>query len=1127
IIFDPIEPNMGIYDIRRTDRFIKAFDDFQAILDTYGGDIEWQRKYEKSELSGRNCLKHYQLETYFAYEYMKNEAFRDYVDEQGFDGKQFKTQGFVSADKAVNLEKNMSSQCAATIKKMIKNEEIDPEGLKTAYNGLGVDLGYIDPNVSAIVDRNRLEAGREGLCKNLDCPDELMSIELNFPVTPDPIEGYTSRRTDRFKEAYLAFQRIADASTKNANWERKHEQGELGGVNCVRYYQLESYFANEYLNNKVFQQFIDRQGLNGEQFKRQGFDASRKGIRLEQEMSKSCPDLTEALQDQSPNTAGMQTAFNVLAKDLGIITEIAEESMPEDTETSAPKNAAKPTNQLPVKAETAKDESSGAAANTTIAAPMEATDEPAEDTPPAAPKNVASLEGIEDMNKRKQVEMLSERVAQLPNKASVMPQINKLTSDLADAATDLERLQKEVKSSKGEASDLKTVQTYLEDGLSGFQKDAKALTDFEPKLPNPALDEQVQAVNKRSDQLNQEAKALAGKGKDLNKKLGKVDKDLEKVAQDLADRNKAKADLLEQLDKVEADQQALRNELADKPKKKLEKLTKETGAAIADANKLYEALAEETNKGKALQNELAALEAEKEKLAKELDALQTQTDALQAAQNEAKNDYDQAAETVAAIQAEEAKREGLQDKMEALPSESALGNAVADCSSGMRDLKVTFEVLDEEQDRLREELDKRRDRANDLLDTAIELKSAISELKSDNNDDPLMYKIVRAADELTDAVDDVRTDLSDLKEQRSTALDALRDLNQNISDLKQGYNEQATAFNELETGLNELLPQKRRLMERIEAGEGDVDQLSADVDAFLKRFKVLEADARCEGLEDLEAAKTEIEDQQKNIQSEADELANALGTADESLSDLQAQLDGLRQKEVAETEKVEALQKEEEKMQEMFADKSLKIEPVPLEEWSEETEVARDAWETTLQEEEELVEGLKGRYYEVKLKRADEVVAILFPVGRYYMNMDAFNQDYGAAIGTFIYEATYHLDEGKRVKLFIQGSADATGDETFKGNLNSEYLFNEIDVLPKKSEGFENELETKDIPRSGFTNSDLPNLRAKYLKEIISFRSFDKLDAVLLDGVVTDTEDEKERNATLYLFISDEVLGKG
>ena len=173
-----------------------------------------------------------------------------------------------------------------------------------------------------------------------------------------------------------------------------------------------------------------------------------------------------------------------------------------------------------------------------------------------------------------------------------------------------------------------------------------------------------------------------------------------------------------------------------------------------------------------------------------------------------------------------------------------------------------------------------------------------------------------------------------------------------------------------------------------------------------------------------------------------------------------------------------------------------------------------------------MVAGYKGRYFEVNLKDASKNATILFPIGKYFMNKKTFRKQYGATIGSFVVEALFHLkkDDQQRVKLFIQGSADGVGSSTFRGDLNADYYYESVNVLPSTGgERFESEAVERSVPASNFKNSDLPNLRAQFLKELISVYT-DKFDPILLEGIVVDAENEKERNAIIYLFIPEDLL---
>ena len=205
----------------------------------------------------------------------------------------------------------------------------------------------------------------------------------------------------------------------------------------------------------------------------------------------------------------------------------------------------------------------------------------------------------------------------------------------------------------------------------------------------------------------------------------------------------------------------------------------------------------------------------------------------------------------------------------------------------------------------------------------------------------------------------------------------------------------------------------------------------------------------------------------------------------------------------------------------------VKLDPVEPKEWTESFEVKRDYWEAVFHPDDEVVEGYRGRYFQVALKNANKKIKLLFKPGEYCMKKRDFRDSYGAVIGAFVTESLHALrkSEQEGIKLFVQGSADIAGQNTFKGNLDEQFLYNEVSVLPIRgeSERFGSTTQSIEIPERGFTNEDLPNLRGNFLREMISIYSR-KLQPILLEGAVTDKLDKEDRNAVIYLFIPESLV---
>ncbi len=222
------------------------------------------------------------------------------------------------------------------------------------------------------------------------------------------------------------------------------------------------------------------------------------------------------------------------------------------------------------------------------------------------------------------------------------------------------------------------------------------------------------------------------------------------------------------------------------------------------------------------------------------------------------------------------------------------------------------------------------------------------------------------------------------------------------------------------------------------------------------------------------------------------------------------------------------LKEEEAAIKEEFG-KDISLEPVRVEEWSENFEVTRPYWDAVFHPDDEVVEGFKGRYFQIRLKDADKNVKLLFGPGEYFMDKSDFRDNYGSTIGAFVTEALHAIrkaDQGK-IKLFVQGSADIVGQQTFRGNLDSRFLYEQITVLPQNpgQDSFSGTAINKSISEKSFRNTDLPDLRGNFLKEMISIYS-KKLDPVLLEGAVKEVANKGDRNAVIYLFIPDELVSE-
>lgn len=328
-------------------------------------------------------------------------------------------------------------------------------------------------------------------------------------------------------------------------------------------------------------------------------------------------------------------------------------------------------------------------------------------------------------------------------------------------------------------------------------------------------------------------------------------------------------------------------------------------------------------------------------------------------------------------------------------------------------------------------------------------------------------------------------------------------LNQNLYAHQADVSNKGTSLSGLETELNGLIKEKVDLETQINNPTADnIQQLKVQVDDYVKRYTTFP---------------NKISQQ---ITANATVLSNLTNFAI-AQEEFRKKLDQLEF-----DARDAALRAEEERLKKEFGE-TVKLEPVAVEEWKEGFQVERTYWDAVYHPDKELVKGFKGRYFEISLKDANKNVKVLFDVGKYYMDKKDFRKKYGRTMGTFVAEAMHHFKKGAegQVKVFIQGSADNLGNNSFKGKMDERYQFTEVKVLPQNSDGetFSGQPTVKLIPPSSFRNNHLPDLRGQYLKNMIA-QYTEKFNPILLEGTVTSNQGEEERNAVIYLFFPDELL---
>lgn len=878
---------------------------------------------------------------------------------------------------------------------------------------------------------------------------------------PNQPASYSAERLETFIQAYLAFKIIRDNLKKDLDWKEKYDAFQLGGESCLRYYQLESSFGHEFQKNPDFKSFVEKEDPQAAP------QMSRNGFR------------------------SSRRAVNLARR--------METHCPEKKESTEQKGG------TPVASTTHEYQNLGLALGyfDEKGNVIKALEPPKE----YKPRN--------RMSKNERVENLNKKVADLPIGPKATEEVDKVAEDLKKAAPKFEGLKNFISAFAPLAS------AFLPNPLTMVGNIGKA-TDLLGKLlnvklnfPQPALFNKIKDLFGKGKKLKDKAQDLVDKGKDLLNVSDEFKDKTDKLGEEFKHRNTGVADLRNKLKDLEQKKQEVFNKLGDKPKKILEDLEKEVAQLEDEAKAFKDLLDDEQNKKDKLLKNLDDLLKEKEKLEKTLDDLKKKNEDLEQKAKDLQKETDDAKDQVDKAQQQEAALDKDLKKMADVPNADDLKKSLKLCEDDLKKFLEKYAPVDQVQSKLNEKMAKVKDLPEKLMDKVKNLKIFQKQLKNGKDGNPLVGRSLNKLDELSDKANTVGSVLEILTGKRTKLQDRLQQIDGKIGKAKDVYDNRANVIDKLQNDALALLLEKSGLEDKMARGTASAEDMSKEINDFLEKFKLFKDESECIDLESLEDKLEEAEKKQAEIEPEIEELEKELEEAGKQQETIQQ-----------ETEALEELSEEQEKLQEQLGD-DVNLDPVQPEEWAEDFEVKRDYWEAIFHPDDEVVEGYKGRYFQVRLKDANKNVKLLFGPGEYFMERADFRDTYGSVIGVFVTEALNAMRKSDRdgIKLFVQGSADITGQSTFKGNLSDKFMYDEVTVLPMKgdSDRFKAETTALTIPTKGFTNDDLPNLRGNFLREMISIYSR-KLQPVLLEGSVTEKVDIEDRNAVIYLFIPEYLV---
>lgn len=948
-----------------------------------------------------------------------------------------------------------------------------------------------------------IQAQTSNLCTDEDCSPAVFNIPLDAPLN-GPI---TSQRTEQYKKAYLELKRLKANYSAQPGWQKKNEEGLLVGKGCLRQYQLEGRFGYEYEQNPAFKTFIAQQERDVEAFREEGFESSRRALNIKRRMEINCKnELKEVEKADGPSLEELPGIYQKLGLALGYFDENNKVIKPFKSDekkalsnttapavntpapTAAPKTANNPTNNNPVNPpKTANNPTNSNPVNPPKTANNTPNTSTAAKTPANTPDNTEPK-----LSKKEQIAQLKDKVSKLPLGIPMKDKITGIAGDLKNAKPKLGFLG----SLLGGVLKSKLA-TFLPGplGLLGKIKAGlgilKALNIFKPKKPKPELATKIDQLNKKGEDLAKKAQdavdnsnklqetlnKLSDKTADLQKQIEEREATIAEMDQTLANLDKKKAELAAELEDNPCRQLEEIKPQVDDLAKQSEELAEKAEAEKQDKDKLLDQVEEVSKEKDQLETNLQKQETELQNIAKESEQLQAEAQATNA--------------EVEAVKEEEAKEEAveeLKEKMDALPAEEKYQEEIKLCENDLATLLKKINGLDEAQQKVKK-------KARDILAFPDKLMEKVSNLKIVQNTLKLGKKGIPLADKALKKVDDllnksvaIGSIVEVITGKKSRFQEKIEGFDQKLGKIQETFNARTANLDNLKAELFKLVAEKTGLKGKLGQKIEDVKTIKTAVEDFITRYDIFDKKVKYPDKTELETKVDDLNKEQATIEPEAQQLEQELKEVAQQEEKLELETKEVEQEIEETTQKVEELKQEEKAIKEEFG-KDVTLQPVQLEEWAESFEVKRPYWEAVFHPDDEVVEGYKGRYFEVKLRDADKNVKLQFAPGEYFMDKSAFRKNYGTTIGAFVKEALHNLkkaDESK-VIVFIQGSADITGDKTFTGKLDDRFPFQKISVLPQKNEPerFSGQAVEKETPMQNFKNNHLPNLRAQYLKEMI------------------------------------------
>jgi hypothetical protein len=162
----------------------------------------------------------------------------------------------------------------------------------------------------------------------------------------------------------------------------------------------------------------------------------------------------------------------------------------------------------------------------------------------------------------------------------------------------------------------------------------------------------------------------------------------------------------------------------------------------------------------------------------------------------------------------------------------------------------------------------------------------------------------------------------------------------------------------------------------------------------------------------------------------------------------------------------------------------------------------------------ELIGGRPGKYYVVDMKNAASGIRYFFDGGKYVLRTGT--AEFRTSLNAFVADVLGKMEGNVRYDLFVRGSAD---NMPYEGRLDPAHEYRQISFLRQSGpDRYASQMAETLIDRGIVRNTDLPNLRAAFMRDLVA-STYPVKPPVILEGAVAPKTSDRDRNVELILFV--------